>query len=48
MCVTDISASPPAPAEHHRVPVGRIVLTVVGALLIFISFGLGAVGGILT
>ncbi|MGZ4691480.1 MAG: DUF4389 domain-containing protein [Acidimicrobiia bacterium] len=37
----------PTPA-HHGPPVGRIVLTVVGALLIVISLGLGAVGGVLT
>jgi hypothetical protein len=36
------------PPERHHVPVGRIVLTVVGALLILISFGLGALGGVLT
>lgn len=36
------------PAAHQGPPVGRIVLTVVGALLIVISLGLGAVGGVLT
>jgi hypothetical protein len=37
-----------ASAVHHGPPVGRIVLTVVGALLIVISLGLGAVGGVVT
>jgi hypothetical protein len=46
--MTQTPVAPPPPAEHHAVPVGRIVLTVVGALLILMSFGLGAVGGILT
>ena len=38
-------ASSPA---RDRAPVGRIVLTVVGALIIVISIGLGALGGFLT
>jgi hypothetical protein len=36
------------PAPHKGPPVGRIVLTVVGVLLIVISLGLGAVGGVIT
>jgi Domain of unknown function (DUF4389) len=34
--------------NHHGPPVGRIVLAVVGALLILISLGFGAVGGVVT
>jgi hypothetical protein len=41
------TATVPSP-EHHRAPVGRIVMTVVGALLIVISLGFGAIGGVLT
>ena len=36
------------PLPRERPPVGHIVLTVVGALLILISLALGVVGGILT
>ena len=43
--MTETVATPPA---RHHAPVGRIVLTVVGALLVAISLGLGAVGGFLT
>jgi hypothetical protein len=42
---TDAAATPP---RHHGPPVGRIVLTVVGALLVVISLVLGAGGGFLT
>jgi hypothetical protein len=42
---TDAAA---APERHHGPPVGRIVLTVVGAVLIVISLVLGAGGGFLT
>ena len=37
-----------APPVREGPPVGRIVLTVVGALLIVMALGLGAVGGVLT
>jgi hypothetical protein len=40
--------SPTAPPAREKPPVGRIVLTVVGAILIVISLGFGAVGGVLT
>jgi hypothetical protein len=43
---TDIGTTPPE--RHHGPPVGRIVLTVIGALLIVISLVLGAGGGFLT
>jgi hypothetical protein len=43
--VTETVAASP---ERHGPPVGRIVLTVVGALLIVISLALGAGGGFLT
>jgi hypothetical protein len=36
------------PSEHHKAPVGRIVLTVVGALLLVLALVLGAAGGFLT
>jgi hypothetical protein len=39
---------PPPPAEHHHPPVGRIVLTVIGALLIALSLVLGAGGAFVT
>ncbi len=42
-------AAPAAPPPTHPgPPVGRIVLTVVGAVLIVISLGLGALGGVVT
>ncbi len=37
-----------APATPHHPPVGRIVLTVAGALIIAMSLALGGVGGFLT
>ncbi|MFN8036404.1 MAG: DUF4389 domain-containing protein [Acidimicrobiia bacterium] len=40
-------AWPPPPARA-RPPVGHIVLTVVGAVLVLVALGLGAVGGIVT
>src|SRR4249919_690444 len=45
--MTQTDPTAPSPV-HHGPPVGRIVLTVVGALLIVISLGLGAVGGFLS
>lgn len=45
--MTQAASTAPPPA-HQGPPVGRIVLTVVGALLILISLGLGAVGGVAT
>ena len=36
------------PLPHEGPPVGRIVLTVAGALLMVVALGLGAVGGVLT
>jgi hypothetical protein len=45
--VTRSDASAPPPVREGP-PVGRIVLTVVGALLVVISLGLGAIGGFLT
>ncbi len=36
------------PREHHKAPVGRIVLTVIGALLILFALVLGAAGGVIT
>src|SRR5207342_3467150 len=45
--MTQTDPTAPSPV-HHGPPIGRIVLTVVGALLIVISLGLGAVGGFLT
>jgi hypothetical protein len=42
------TATPERPAPHDGPPVGRIVLTVVGALLIVIALGLGAVGSVVT
>ena len=45
--MTQSAAATPSP-PHQGPPVGRIVLTVVGALLIVISLALGAVGGLLT
>ena len=45
--MTDSASATDSPT-HHGPPVGRIVLTVVGALLIVISLGFGAVGGVLT
>lgn len=45
--MTQVAPTAPPPA-HQGPPVGRIVLTVVGALLIVISLGLGAVGGVVT
>jgi hypothetical protein len=38
----------PEPPAHAGPPVGRIVLTVVGALLIVMSLALGAIGGFVT
>lgn len=45
-----MTSAVPAPLspEHQRPPVGRIVLTVVGAVLLLISLALGAVGGFAT
>ena len=37
-----------AAPEHHKAPVGRIVLTVIGALLIVFALVLGAAGGVIT
>ncbi|HWS45274.1 MAG TPA: DUF4389 domain-containing protein [Acidimicrobiia bacterium] len=45
MTHTDASPGPPA---RHGPPVGRIILTVVGALLVVISLALGAAGAFLT
>jgi hypothetical protein len=45
MAIPTATAPPP---EHHRAPVGRIVMTVVGALLIVIALGFGAIGTALT
>ncbi len=45
--MTQVASTAPPPA-HHGPPVGRIVLTVIGALLILISLGLGAIGGLVT
>jgi hypothetical protein len=45
--VTETSWPTEPPVRGHA-PVGRIVLTVVGAVLIVISLGLGVVGGVVT
>ena len=43
-----VTPGPEQPSTRPGPPVGRIVLTVAGAILIVISLGLGAVGGFLT
>ena len=48
MTDTMSTAPPPPPTEHHHPPVGRIVLTVVGALLILMSLGFGVAGALVT
>jgi hypothetical protein len=46
--VTQVGGTATTPEPHHGPPVGRIVLTVIGALLVVISLVLGAGGGFLT
>ncbi|MFN8025011.1 MAG: DUF4389 domain-containing protein [Acidimicrobiia bacterium] len=43
-----MTAAATAPPVHQKPPVGRIVLTVIGALLIVLALVLGAAGGFLT
>jgi Domain of unknown function (DUF4389) len=45
--MAQVAPTAPPPA-HQGPPVGRIVLTVVGAVLLVIALGLGAVGGLVT
>ena len=40
-------AAPGPPPPHHRAPVGRIVLTVIGALLILMALVVGVIGSVL-
>ena len=45
--MTSVAAPESPPPHHHRAPVGRIVLTVIGALLILMALVVGVIGSVL-